>query len=286
MTVIALYLVFGVAFPAVDRINRTQDVGGVRSDGPIHATPAGLIIGVNSEGSVFAVDPAVNSLTSLFGGVEGLMAADMADDGTACAVHRSGIAGLAMRCSDERAIELVRPDVPGSSTAQPPSRADIVADGHGGWFVADAGASAVIAIDHMGRQTVVATFEECDFAGAVAPVGLAIDDEDETAYVALGGHGATTIGAGVSQRCGPYMYLGDDDVIAVIPRGSIPIALTRLGPSGGGRLYWHPGGDAGSRVILDGFYEPRGATLLPDGRIAVSAAGSLWIYRADSLPGF
>ena len=285
VTVMALYLVLGVAYPAVDRINRTQEINGVRSDGPIHATPAGLIVGVQADGSAFAVDPAVDSAMTLLDGLEGPLAAAMADDGTTCAVDRSGAQGLAMRCTDGRTIELNRPDVAGSNKAQPPSRADIVADGRGGWLVADAGASAVLAIDLAGRQTVVATFEECYPTRAAVPVGLAID-EAELAYVALLDQGASGIGGEVSQRCGPFFYLGGDDVIAVIPRGSIPIALTRVGASGDGRLYWHPGGDAASRVILGGINDPRGAALLPDGRIAISAAGSLWIYRADSLPGF
>jgi hypothetical protein len=281
---VVLVLVLGVAFPAFDRASRTQEIGGVRSDGAIHVAPDGRIIGVDASGTAFAVDPMRDSIATLVDGLDDPIAADVAADGKACAIDRSaGDGALTLRCSDGHAIAVIRPDPTGESLGS--DLGDVIADGRGGWLVADPSGSDVVHIDRAGLQTVAARFESCAELRAPIPVALAID-AGGTVFVGLLEDGVSRLGEDVNQRCGSFQDAGGDDLIAVIPRGSFPIVLTRaIGVELEGALTWHPGLDGETRQILGDLRDPHGAALLPDGRIAISASGRLSIYRPTFLPG-
>ena len=156
-----------------------------RFDAPrtVHLAPDGLRVVIadlgtgHDDGRVLLVDPRDGETRVLMSGLPstrgsgqryadlaGPSGAAMAPDGVVCAVigdaNRPGRGFNTMRCSDGLVVDLKQfeadfnPD--GREVASNPF--DVIWDGREGWFVSDAAANTVLAIDRRGVVAVAATF--------------------------------------------------------------------------------------------------------------------------------
>jgi hypothetical protein len=285
---IGAWLVVGVIQPQLDRAIRTQQFPGVVSTGAVHVAPDGRMIIVDADSRrAMAVDASNGTTEPLFAGLEGPRAAHVGPDGTACVADqgRALTDPPTLTCTNDRQVDLGTIEEQSRSGSRP-DLSDIVSDGAEGWYVSDAGRSLVVHVDEAGRTTVIAEYEVC--AGAIppaVPAGLAVG-EDGTLYIALLDRQVGLFSGEPIQGCANGLWVGGEAVLAVIPRGGIPIVLVREGGTGTGTILSHPGLDAADQIVLSGVQEPRGVALLPDGRVAISAAGGLSAYDPAVLPGY
>jgi hypothetical protein len=285
---VVVWLVVGVIQPQLDRANRTRQFPGVVSTGSVHVAPDGRMIIVDAAGRrAMAVDASTGIIETLIDGLEGPRAAHVGADGTTCVADQGP--GLTdpptLTCTGDRLVDLGAIEEQSRSGSRP-DVSDVVSDGTGGWYVSDAGRNVVVRVDGAGRTTVVAEFAVCaDAIPAAVPAGLALGD-DGTLFIALLDQQVATFTGEPIQGCANGLWVGGNAVLAVIPRGGTPIVLVREAGTGTGTILSHPGLDAADQIVLSGIQEPRGAALLPDGRVAVSAASGVSVYDPAVLPGY
>ena len=273
----------------IERGMRTEVIGDFGAAGPIHLTPDGHILlaragasGGSPDGRIEAFDPATRTRATVLDGLVDPIAADMAPDGTVCAIGRSMRVGTPapLRCSSGLTMDFVAgspPELDGDG----PHPADILSDGSTGWFITDPEQGAVLHVDRSGSISVVAMAPEGASLPA-RPIGLARDGE--TLYVAIGqlGYTGLTVDARNAVIAGGT-WVGGGTTIAVIAR--LRLALALITDDGAARVTYSVMADAERPNLVEGLVQPRGMVLLLDGRIAVADGSRLVIVRpARPLP--
>jgi len=278
-------LFFGLG-PSVDRAMRSQDLDGITSAAGLHVGPDGRLVVAEygdagaPEGRVVLVDPLTDRREVVLDGLWIAWAADMAPDGTVCAVIEGPPPGQPeLRCSDGRRVDLSQAETKVDDVVRP---RDVLWDGGAGWLVADPSTRSILRVTSDGAVEVVVELETPTGADRRLPVGLA-RTPDGKLWLALLDAGVTVMPLDGGSSPAPGQYVGGDDVVAVIPRRSGGILLYQRGTTGW--VAWCCGGHGERFHILDGLLSPRGLAVLPDGRLAVSANGRVTLYRPDSLPG-
>ena len=275
----------------LDRSARTTTIDGFDAAGPIHLAPDGRItLARNSstsaapDGRIEAFDIATRARTTLLDSASAPIAADVAPDGTVCAigVRPSGTGDIPwLRCSSGLQVE-IGPGVPAGLRGGPdldvPVLADIVSDGGTGWFVSDRGRAAILHVAMDGQIEVVATITQYD-AFPRRPMGLARSARTLLAGISDGGYaGFAVTDRNVDSRQSSWITSGV--VVAIAGTSPIPIALVRDVRE---FLVTYPVmADAEHPRLVDGLQAPGGLVILGDGRIAVTDGSRLIIVRPKS----
>jgi hypothetical protein len=267
------------------------------------------------DGRVVAIDPRGRRRTLLdrlpstrgsgqrYSDLAGPSGADVAPDGTVCAVigdaARQGAGFGSMRCSDGRAVDLEaferRANPDGLKLENNPY--DVVSDLRGGWYVSDAAANTVLHVDRGGRVQVAAVFASLrPFAGRAVqgvPTGLTRAPGGGL-YVTLLGGAPFGDGAGAVVALAPAAggRLGRPVSVARVPFpvAALPtgggLAVVSLGARfddpGGGRILLVPPAGA-PRTVAAGLARPTGLARLSDGRFVVAeeSTGHVRVRAAD-----
>jgi hypothetical protein len=281
-----------VLIPAVDRSLRTEHLDGIQSATGVHVGGDGRLIvadvggGVLGAGRVIAVDPTSGRQEVLLEGQDYPAGADTGPSGITCAANQ-GTGGIragdaSLRCSNGLRVDLAayeeQNDPAGDGPESRPS--DVVSDGANGWYVADAGAHDILHVDAEGRVRTIAVFPSLAGLSPPSPVGLALDP-DGILHVALGPSGVVTVRpASAPIRVTTFIYAGGRVALAIVPHGIKPIILATDPKDSRGEVGYLPRGFGPTWVtLLDGLVSPRGLALLPDGRWAISANGSVSLFR-------
>jgi hypothetical protein len=272
---------------AIDRRLRTETIDGFGAAGPIHLAPDGRIVlaragstSTAADGRIEAFDPATWARTIVLDDLVDPIAADMAPDGTVCAIRRSTGGGDAvpLRCSSGLKVDIDyhapaplkdRPDLRG------PLLTDVVSDGTTGWIVADFGGAAILHVDEHGEVAVIATIHQYETLSA-RPAGLARDGSELFLAIGRGGYArlATT---DRDVRIDSGIWVGGGSAIAVFARPVVPLVL--VAEDRGGRVTYPVFPDAERPSLVEELTNPRGVVVLPDGRIAVADGSRLVIVR-------
>jgi hypothetical protein len=287
---VALIWLASTIVGVVDRNQRTETIEGVGTAGPIHLAPDGRILFAASsssdaaDGRIEAFDPATRVRTTVLDGVVHPIAADIAPDGTICAIGRPVRTDqpAQLRCSSGLAVDFVAGTPSGLADVRP-SVADIVSDGSTGWVVTDPDRTALLHVDHAGAVVVLATIHQYPTLRG-RPNGLARDGT--RILVAIGEQGYTqlsTADRGIDVRQGSWVGGGFAVAVAAKPHG-LPLVVV-IEATGAGFLTYPVMADAERPRLTEGLSNPRGVVLLPDGRVAVSTLDRLVIVRSrTSLP--
>jgi hypothetical protein len=288
----------------------------------LHLAPDGRLIVTDvgsgaSDGTVVAVDVATGRRTTLLdrlpstrgsgqghADLAGPSGADMAADGTVCAVIGDAPAKLdagfgTLRCTSGMVVDLHAFQ---ARHRLPSNPYDVVWDGQAGWYVSDGAANNLLHVDRDGTVSVVASFPNLRAVGLGqrdgqgVPTGLA-RGPDRTLYAALyGGEpfdgppaAVVAIAPGAASRAGqvrPRLVAAAAHpiAVAVTPRG---VAVLDYGGAPGvrdrGELRLVAAGNAGAgQLVASGLDGPTGVARLPDGRwvVAESGRGTLRVFRA------
>lgn len=281
IAVLALWL-----WQNVDRPIPSQTLEGITSSAAVHVGPDGRLVVAeygdagSPVGRVVVVDPQTDRREVVLDGLWIAWAADMAPDGTVCAVVEGPPPGQPeLRCSDGRKVDLSRVDTKVDDVVRP---RDVIWDGGRGWLVADPGTRSILRVRSDDTVDVVAEFEMSASGILYLPVGLA-RATDGRVWIALlnGGAAFLPLEAGASPVLG--QYAGGDPIVALIPQDNQAILLYQKGTTGWVAMCC--GGHGDRYAIVEGLLSPRGLAALPDGRLAVSANGQVTLYRPAWLPG-
>jgi hypothetical protein len=270
-----------------DRASRTETIEGFGAAGPIHLAADGRIIVARSgttaaaaDGSIEAFDPVSRSQATLLADLPRPVAADIAPDGTVCAVSAPDQPGdpASLRCSSRVAIDLADLTLAGfldDLGLQVSRPADIISDRASGWVVADAGRAAILHVDDAGTVTLMATYKHATTL-ASRPVGLAMDDESVLVALQRGGYSRLDV-TDRDKEITESTWVGGGDAVAIVARARQPLIL--VSDRDGGLVTYEVGVDADRPRVVDGLPFPRGIVLLPDGRLAVADGSRLVIVR-------
>jgi hypothetical protein len=214
----------------------------------------------------------------MFQGVVHPIAADIAADGTICAIGRpaSTILPAQLRCSSGLAVDFVA-GTPASLPDVRPSVADIVSDGSTGWVITDPDRNAVLHVDGEGAVVVLATIHQYPTLPG-RPNGLARDGT--RILVALGEQGYTQVSPadrGIEVRQGMWVGGGFAVAVAAKPNG-LPLVVI-IDSTSAGFVTYPVMADAERPRLTEGFSNPRGVVILPDGRLAVTTLDRLVLVR-------
>jgi hypothetical protein len=280
----------------MDRQARTTTIERFGSSGPIHLALDGQIIltrnsstSATPDGRVEAFDLATGTRATLLDGVTAPIAADVAPDGTACAIRApatvpGGPAWLG--CSSGLRVEIAAgmpAGLRGGPQLEAPALTDIVSDGGTGWFVSDYGRAAILHVDADGGIAVVATIKQYDYFPR-RPMGLSRSGRMLLVGMSDGGY----LGLAVSDRdiqSGQSQWITSGLVIAIAVRPGTqvevgfgrPVALVR---DNSDILVTYPvPGDAEHPRLVDGLESAGGLVVLGDGRIAATDGYRLIIVR-------
>jgi hypothetical protein len=277
---------------AVDRGLRTETIAGFGAAGPIHLAPDGRILLARAnrssgtpDGRIEAFDLATQARTTMLDGLVDPVAADIAPDGTICAIEGPtvGVPPTRLRCSSGLRVEFVA----GSPTGLPGPRAtvaDIVSDGSDGWVVVDPDRLAILHVDRAGTVEVLASIIHYPSLPAL-PLGLA--RYGSRILVAAGDQGyavVSTADRGIQAK--PNAIVGGGFVLALAGRSTgIPlVAIVERGERGIGFVAIpSSNGEIGPTHLTDDMEDLSGFVILPDGRVA-AAAGSRLVIVKPSRP--
>jgi hypothetical protein len=270
---------------AVDRGLRTETIDGFAAAGPIHLAPDGRILlarsgssAGTSDGRIEAFDPTTRSRTPMLDGLVDPIAADIAPDGTICAIGRPRLANLpaSLRCSSGLAVDFATGAPSGLIDARP-HVADVVSDGSDGWVVTDPDRAVLLHVDRAGTVALLASVHQY---AAVPGRPLGLTRDGGRILVATGDQGYAQVSSsdrGVETRIGTLVGSGFVAAIATRPNG-IPVVLIIEG-SAGVAASTSTAAEVGPRRLTDALDDPRGVVILPDGRVAVAAGSRLVIVR-------
>jgi hypothetical protein len=279
-----------------DRLSRTTAIVPFEASGPIHLAPDGRIIlarnsstSATPDGRVEAFDLATGARTTLLDGVTAPIAADVAPDGTACAIRAPApvLGGAAwLGCSSGLRVEIAAgapAGLRGGPQLDVPALTDIVSDGGTGWFVSDYGRAAILHVDGDGKLAVVATMKQNDYFQR-RPKGLSRSDRTLLVGTSDGGY----LGLAVSDRdiqSDHSQWITSGLVIAIAFRPGtqvevgygLPVALIR---DNSDILVTYPvAGDAEHPRLVQGLESAGGLVVLADGRIAATDGYRLIIVQ-------
>jgi hypothetical protein len=267
------------------------DLGSGRDDGAVVAVD----LAGGRRATLLAGLPSTRASGQAHADLAGPSGADVAADGTACAVigdapTRPGAGFGTLRCSSGLVVDLHAFQ---ARRTLPSNPYDVVWDGRAGWYVSDGAANNLVHVDAAGTVTLVASFPSLKAVGLGerdgqgVPTGLA-RGPDGTLYVALyggepfDGPPAAVVafppGAGigpgtvrprlVAPAAHPIAVAATAHGLAVLDYGGAP------GTRGSGELRVvdaAAGAGAGAgRVVASGLDRPTGVARLPDGRWVIA----------------
>ena len=298
----AVLWIGSTAATEMDRQSRTTTIQRFGASGPIHLAPDGRIIlarnsstSATPDGRIEAYDLATGTRTNLLDGLTEPTAADVAPDGTACAIRAPApVVGEAawLGCSSGLRVEIAS-GVPTGLRRGPrldvPALTDIVSYGGTGWFDADYGRAAVLHVDADGQVAVVATMKEND-SFQRRPFGLSRSGTTLLVGMSDGGY----LGLAVSDRdvqSDQSLWITSGLVIAIAVRPGTQVEVGLGGPvalirDNSDILVTFPvPGDAEHPRLVDGLESAGGMVILGDGRIAATDGYHLIVVRPKiSLP--
>jgi hypothetical protein len=275
---------------AVDRRLRTETIEGFGAAGPIHLANDGRIVLARAsssagaaDGRIEAFDPATRTRTTALDSLVEPLAADIAPDGTVCAIERLEASATTARleCSSGLAVDLTA-GTPSALAGARADLADIVSDGSGGWIVSDRERVALLHVDSVGTVVVLATVRQLPGLPAL-PRGLARDGT--RLLVATGDQGfadVSTSDRGTEVRSQSLIGGGYAVAIASGPDSRRAVVIVEGGE--GYAAYPSTNGEIGPIRLTENLADPRGLVVLPDGRVAVASADRLVIVRPSSAP--
>jgi hypothetical protein len=280
----------------MDRQSRTTVIERFGASGPIHLAPdERIILARNSststtpDGRIEAYDLATGARATLLDGLTAPTAADVAPDGTACAIRAPApVVGEAawLGCSSGLRVEIaagVPTGLRGGPQLDVPALTDIVSDGDTGWFVSDYGRAAILHVDADGQVAVVSTMKQNDYFQR-RPMGLSRSGNTLLVGMSDGGYlGLELSDRDVQSNQSQYITSGLVIAIAVRPGTRIevgygrPVALIRDNKD---ILVTYPvPGDAEHPRLVDGLESAGGMVVLGDGRIAATDGYHLIVVR-------
>lgn len=274
---------------AVDRAQRTETIDGFGAAGPIHLAPDGRVLlaresstSETSDGRIEAFDPVTRKRATVLDGLIDPIAADMASDGTVCAVGRPSVTWphAYLRCSSGLTVDFITGS-PAGLPAFRPTFADVLSVASGGWVLTDVNRGAILHVDPVGRVVVLASLRP-NLTLPGRPVGLARDGEG--IIVATGAQGYVRVsssdrGADIK----PNTLVGGGTVVAVAPRSNGEPLVAIVERDQGFVAIPSTNGEVGPTHLTDDLSDLRGFVILSDGRLAVAAGTRLIIIR-PSLP--
>jgi DNA-binding beta-propeller fold protein YncE len=290
-----------------------EEYGGFDHPRTVRLAPDGRLLVTDlgtgrDDGRVVAIDPDGGRRTLLdrlpstrgsgqaYADLAGPSGADVAPDGTVCAVIGDatveGRGFGTLRCGGGLVVDLegferrVNPDRRGPES----NPYDVVSDRRGGWYVSDAAANDVLHVDGAGRVRVAADVASlARFGGRpvqAVPTGLSLAPDGRVLVALLGG-APFGDGAGAVIALTPASGQGQDRAELVArapyPIGAIAsadgVAVLSLGAdfrakASGRILRYGTAAGAQARTLADGLARPTGFALLGDGRFVVAEEGT------------